>query len=453
MTKPSLERAIGQKGATLLVVGSVIGSGIFSTTGVMADSMPSATLLVLAWVVGCLFALMGALTYAELGAMFPQSGGVYVFLREAFGSLPGFLYGWATLVVVLAGGIAAVSIVFADYLSYFVPALSSSNVVFSLPLGFGTLTVSAGQIVAVASIWFLGGINYLGVRAGSGTNAVLTTAKVTGLALLPLFALFASQANPEWTPVVPAEVVSPLAAFGVAVVAVMWAVEGFYFLTFSAGEVKDPQRVVPRAQALGLLTIMAVYVSVNLAYVYALPMEELRGTGTRVAEVAATAMVGQGGATVIALAALVSTLGANAAVILAGSRLFYAMANDGLFFPAAAAVHPRYRSPHVAIIGLTLWASVLALSGTFEQLFTYVVFTSVLFGMTAGLAFFYLRATRPDADRPYRVWGYPVVPALFVAGGLFLVVNTLIEKPVESIAGLILLVPGLFFYFYWKRKT
>jgi APA family basic amino acid/polyamine antiporter len=182
-------------------------------------------------------------------------------------------------------------------------------------------------------------------------------------------------------------------------------------------------------------------------------MEELRGTGTRVAEAAATAMVGQNGAILIALAALVSTLGANAAVILAGSRLFYAMANDGLFFPAAAAVHPRFRSPHVAIIGLTLWASVLALSGTFEQLFTYVVFTSVLFGLTAGLAFFYLRVSRPNADRPYRVWGYPIVPALFVSGGLFLVVNTLIEKPVESIAGLVLLVPGLFFYFYWKRKV
>jgi APA family basic amino acid/polyamine antiporter len=250
MTQPSLERAIGPTGATLLVVGSVIGSGIFSTTGVMAESLPSATLLVLAWVVGCTFALMGALTYAELGAMFPRSGGVYVFLREAFGSLPGFLYGWATLVVVLAGGIAAVSIVFADYLSYFFPAFSSTNVMgtVALPFDMGTVTIAANQLVAVTSIFALGGVNYLGVRAGSGTNAVLTTAKVAGLALLPIFALMAGRANPEWTPMVPAEVVSPLAAFGVAVVAVMWAVEGFYFLTFSAGEVQDPQRVVPRAQ-------------------------------------------------------------------------------------------------------------------------------------------------------------------------------------------------------------
>jgi APA family basic amino acid/polyamine antiporter len=442
MTQPSLDRAIGPTGATLLVVGSVIGSGIFSTTGVMAVNLPSATLLVLAWTAGCVFALMGALTYAELGAMFPRSGGVYVFLREAFGPLPGFLYGWATLAVVLAGGLAAVATVFADYLSYFFPALGASTVIATVPV-FGGLTIAANQVVAVLSIVVLGGVNYLGVRMGSGTNAVL----------LPLFALFAGRATPEWTPVVPAGVASPLAAFGVALVAVMWAVEGFYFLTFSAGEVKDPHRVVPRAQALGLLTIMAVYVTVNLAYMYALPMDALQASGTRVAEAAATAMVGQGGATIIAVAALASTLGANAAVMLAGSRLFYAMANDRVFFPAASAVHPRYHSPHVAIIGLTIWASILALSGTFEQLFTYVVFTSVLFGMIAGVAFFALRASRPDADRPYRVWGYPVVPALFVMGGLFLVVNTLKERPFESLAGLALLVPGLAAYFYWRSKA
>jgi APA family basic amino acid/polyamine antiporter len=446
----TLERAIGPFAATLLVIGGIIGSGIFLTTGVMAATLPSASLLILAWVVGSLFAVFGALTYAEMGAMFPQSGGVYVFLREAFGTLPAFLYGWAMLLVVLSGGIAAVAVGFADYFSYFFPGLSSTHVVGELPLGVTTLRIAASQLVAVSAIVLLGGINYLGVRSGSGTNAVLTVAKVTGLALLPLFALVAAQTSPEWTPVVPAEVASPVAAFGVVLIAVLWTAEGYYMLTYAAGEVRDPGRNLPRALTFGLLTVLAVYVVVNIAYLYALPMDALRGT-TRVAEAAATAMVGPGGATVIALTVLVSTLGADAAVILGASRLFYAMARDGLFFPAAAAVHPRFHSPHVAIAGLTIWSSLLALSGTYEQLFTYVVFVSVLFSMLGGLAFFRLRRIRPDADRPYRVWGYPLVPGLFVFGALYMVINTLAERPAESFAGLGLLVLGLPAYAYWKK--
>jgi len=447
----TLDRAIGPFAATLLVVGGVVGSGIFLTTGVMAETLPSATLLLVAWVVGCLFAVFGALTYAEMATMFPQSGGVYIFLREAFGPLPGFLYGWATLLVVLAGGIAAVAVGFADYFSYFFPSLSSTHIVAELPLGVGTLRIAASQLVAVAAIVFLGGVNYLGVRSGSGTNAVLTIAKVTGLALLPLFALVAAQTTPEWTPVVPADVVAPAASFGVALIAVLWAVEGYYFMTYAAGEVIDPARNLPRALAFGLLTIMTIYVVVNVAYLYALPMEALRGT-TRVAEAAATAMVGPSGATAIALTVLVSTLGADAAVILGASRLFYAMAKDGVLFPAAAAVHPKYHSPHVAIVGLTIWSSLLALSGTYEQLFTYVVFVSVLFSMLGGLALFQLRRTRPDAARPYRVWGYPVIPIAFILGALFMVVNTLVERPVQSLAGLGLLALGLPAYGYWRKS-
>jgi APA family basic amino acid/polyamine antiporter len=447
----TLERAIGPFAATLLVIGGIIGSGIFLTTGVMAATLPSASLLILAWIVGCLFAVFGALTYAEMSTMFPQSGGVYVFLREAFGTLPAFLYGWATLLVVLSGGVAAVAVGFADYFSYFFPALSSTHIVGELPLGIGTLQIAASQIVAVSAIVLLGGINYLGVRSGSGTNAVLTVAKIIGLALLPLFALFASQTTPAWTPVVPVEVASPLSAFGVALIAVLWTVEGYYFMTYAAGEVRDPARNLPRAMTFGLLAVMTIYVVVNMAYLYALPMDALVGT-TRVAEAAATAMVGPAGATLIALTVLASTLGADAAVILGASRLFYAMARDGLFFPAAAAVHPRYHSPHIAIVGLTIWSSLLALSGTYEQLFTYVVFVSVLFSLLGGLALFRLRRTRPDAERPYRVWGYPAVPALFILGALYMVINTLAERPTESLAGLGLLALGLPAFWYWKKR-
>jgi APA family basic amino acid/polyamine antiporter len=449
MTQPSLDRAIGPVSAILLVIGSVIGSGIFLTTGAMAQIMPSASLILLAWLAGCLFALTGALTYAELGTMFPRSGGVYVFLGEAFGPLVGFLYGWASLLVVLSGGIAAVAIGFADSFSYFVPALSPARIVVVVPVAGGWM-IAAHQLVAVGSILLLGAINYLGVRSGSGTNALLTVAKVTGLLLLFVFAVTSSRAAPAWTPIVPPQLASPLGAFGVAVIAVLWAAEGYYFLTYAAGEVRDPERTLPRALIVGLSAIALIYLAANLAYLYALPMDQLRGA-TRVAERAATALVGPTGAAIVSVTVVVSTLGANTAVILAGSRLLFAMAESGLFFARAAAVHPRFRTPHVAVILLTVWSSLLALSGTYEQLFTYVVFTSVIFSLLGGLALFQLRRARPAADRPYRVWGYPLVPAVFVLSALVLAVNTLRQRPRESLAGLGLLVLGLPAYFYWKR--
>jgi APA family basic amino acid/polyamine antiporter len=257
---------------------------------------------------------------------------------------------------------------------------------------------------------------------------------------------------PQWTPVVPPGMDSPIAAFGVALIAVLWACEGYYFLTYAGGEVRDPARTIPRALTLGLLAIAFIYLAANLVYLYALPIPELAGT-PRVAEKAATALVGPAGATIIALTVLVSTLGSNAAVILAGARVMYAMADQRLFFRAAGGVHPRYRTPHVAIAALTVWASVLALSGTYQQLFTYVVFISVLFSMFGGIALFRLRQSRPGADRPYRVRGYPFVPALFIAGSLALVVNTLVARPIESLAGCVLLLIGLPVYWYWGREA
>lgn len=451
MSSPTLDRAIGPTAATLLVIGGIIGSGIFLTTGLMAASLPSPALILIAWALGGLFALAGALSYAELAAMFPRAGGVYVYLREAFGPLPAFLYGWAMLLVALSGGVAAVAVGFADYLSYFFPSLSPAHVLATVPIGSVTWTLTAAKIVAVLSIVALGGINYLGVRSGAGTNAVLTVAKIAGLLLIPIFAIAAPRVSPEWTPIVPPDVPEPLVAFGVAMIAVLWANDGFYFLTYSAGEVRDPTRNLPRALTFGLLTVIAIYLTVNLAYLVALPMSELAKT-SRVAERAATALVGTSGATLVSLTVVFSTFGCNAAAILASSRLLYAMAADGLFFSAAAKVHPRYHSPHVAILGITVWSSLLALSGTYEQLFTYVVFTSVLFSLFGGLALFRLRLVRPEAPRPYRVWGYPILPGLFVLGSVFVVANTLVTRPVESLAGLGLLVIGLPVYLYWKRR-
>ena len=450
-----LIRAIGLGTATLFVIGSVIGSGIFLTTGAMAATIPSASLLLLAWTLGGLLALAGGLTYGEMGAMFPRSGGLYVFLREAYGPLIAFLYGWVALTVVMSGGIAAVAVGFAEYLSYFFPSLSTSRVLVAVPMGLapsGALTVSAGQIVAVAAIATLGAINYVGVRSGNLVNATLTVAKVAGLAALPVMALAMQRVEPSFAPIVPPDLARPAAAFGVAMIAVLWTYEAWYFITFAAGEVKNPQRTLPLALLFGILALIAIYVTVNVAYLYALRIDEMQGV-TRIAERAATALVGGWGATFVALTVVVSTFGCNAPAILAGSRLLFAMATDRLFFAAARKVHPVYRTPHVAIVGLTAWSSILALSGTYEQLFTYVMFASILFNVAGGIAVFRLRATQPGRPRPYRVWGYPVVPILFILGSIVFVLNTLVERPVESVAGLGLMALGLPVYWYWRSKT
>ena len=233
-------------------------------------------------------------------------------------------------------------------------------------------------------------------------------------------------------------------------IAVLWTYEAWYFMTYAAGEIKDPQRNVPRALFIGVLTLMAIYLVVNLAYLYALSIDEMRGV-TRVAEKAATALVGPGGASFVALTVVVSTFGCNAAGILAGSRILFAMAIDGVFLPVASRVHPRYQTPHVAIVALTFWSMILTLTGTYEQLFTYVMFSSILFSVVAGLALFRLRRLRPEVARPYRVWGYPIVPLVFVLGSTAFVLNTLFEKPVESLAGLGLLVIGVPVYLMSKK--
>ena len=318
----------------MLVVGNVIGSGIFLTTGGMAAHIPSASLLLLAWTLGGVLTIAGGLTYAEMGAMFPRSGGVYVFLREAYGELPAFLYGWVALLVVISGGIAGVAVGFAEYLSFFIPAFSTTTVLVALPTPWGAFNISPGQVVAAVSLAVLGAINYVGVRSGNMVNVVLTIAKVAGLAALPIMAILAANVQPAFTPIVPAVIARPLASFGIAMIAVLWTYEAWYFMTYAAGEIKDPQRNVPRALFIGVLTLMAIYLVVNLAYLYALSIDEMRGV-TRVAEKAATALVGPGGASFVALTVVVSTFGCNAAGILA--RLAHLVRNgDRRRFPAGS---------------------------------------------------------------------------------------------------------------------
>jgi APA family basic amino acid/polyamine antiporter len=446
-----LVRAIGLSGATLLVIGSVIGSGIFLTTGIMVAELPSATLVLTAWVAGGLLATAGGLTYAEMGSMYPRSGGLYVFLSEAYGGVWGFLFGWACLLVILTGSVATVAIGFAEYFSYFFPALGTGNVLATLPMPWGPWTVSAGQLVAAGSIAVITAINYVGVRQGSLTNTVLTVAKVGALVAIPLLAAIFMRVEPVFTPVVPSEAARPLASFGVIMIAVMWTYEGWYYVAFAAGEIKDAARNVPRALIYGTLALTAIYVVVNIAYFLTLTLGEMSGV-TRIAETVMTALVGRAGAAFVAASVVVSTFGCNVAGVLASSRTCFAMAADRRFFPAAARVHPRHRTPHVALVITSIWSAFLTLTGGYEALFTYVTFASVLFGTLGGAAIFVLRVRRPDVPRPYRALGYPVIPALYVLGSFALVWNTLMERPTASIAGLGLVALGLPFYWYWSRS-
>ncbi|MEZ5289628.1 MAG: amino acid permease [Vicinamibacterales bacterium] len=445
-----LVKGIGMWGATLLVIGSVIGSGIFLTTGGMIAELPSTSLMLAAWVAGGLLAMAGGLTYAEMGSMYPRSGGLYVFLTEAYGPVWGFLFGWACMLVILTGSIAAVAVGFAEYFSYFFPALGTDRVLLTLAMPWGAWSISAGQLVAAASIAVISAINYVGVNSGNLVNSVFTVAKVGLLVVLPIAAVITLRADPAFLPVVPPTAARPLASFGVIMIAVMWTYEGWYYVAFAAGEIKDAATNVPRALILGTLALMTIYVAVNLAYVFTLSVDEMSGV-IRIAEKAVTVLVGPAGAALVAASVVISTFGCNVAAVITCSRTCFAMASDGRFFRAAATVHPEYRTPHVAIVLTSTWAALLTLTGGYETLFTYVTFASVLFGTFGGVAIFVLRARHPEVHRPYRAWGYPVVPALYVLGSLALVWNTLMERPGASIAGLGLVALGLPFYVYWSR--
>lgn len=447
----SLRRSIGLLGATSLVMGSVIGSAIFLTTGIMARQMPSAGLLLLVWIAGGVLALTGGLTCAELSTMYPQSGGWYVFLNEAYGPLWGFLFGWAGMLVMLTGSLAAVAVGFAEYFSYFVPSLSTSHILISFALPFGVFRISAGQVVAALSIALLGVVNYSGVRAGNALQSGLTLIKVGVIALIPILAIIYHPAKPDFSSLVTC-VSHPVSEFGVAMIAVLWAYSGWDYVCFASGEIKDPSRNLPRALIFGILGLILLYVAINLGYLFALPLGEMEGV-VRVAERATGAMIGAAGASVVAAGVMISCFGCNASSVLPVSRVCYALSLDRLFFKAAAAVHPRFRTPHVAVVVTCTWAAILTLSGTYEQLYTYVVFTALLFNVAGGLTIFKLRHSRPNMPRPYRTFGYPVVPAIFVISTGILVINTLLERPVESFIGLGLVALGLPAYWYWNRRA
>lgn len=435
---PDLSRALGVGSATLLVVGGIIGSGIFFTPAEVARALPSGGWVLVVWAVGGLVALAGALTYAELGAMMPSAGGPYVYIREAFGPLPAFLYGWMTLASIATGALAAVAMGFAQSLARLVP----------LDVVGGPLPVAAATIVLLAAT------NYFGIRPGAAVTNVLTVAKVSVLALLILggLLLWARLPAPPSVAGAPAPRGTLLVALAAAFPPVLFTIGGWQQMNMVAGEIRDPGRVIPRALTAGILIVVACYLGVNAMYVRALGRDGLALSGAVAAD-AAVRLVGEGGARVVAAGVMLSILGFVNVVILANSRIVFAMARDGYFFAAAGRVHPRHGSPHVAIVALAVVALLLLAitRGDLGQLLSAVVFADwVFFGLGAA-SVFALRRLRPHADRPYRALGYPVVPAFFVVAAAAGVASSFVAAPRTSLLGALLLAAGVGAYALARR--
>jgi APA family basic amino acid/polyamine antiporter len=448
---PALVRGLGTFDGALITIGSILGTGIFITTADIARVLPHAGLILAVWVVGGLLTLAGALSYGELGAMFPRAGGQYHFLKEAYGPLWGFLFGWAAFLVINTGGIAALAVGFGEYLGSFVPFFSTSHALLRVPVGPWVWQVSGGQLAGAAAIIFLSCVNYIGLKEGAGVQNAVTIVKVASIiGLAGVGLVVAAPVQPNLGAPLPAGNV--LSAFGVGMIAVLWSFDGWYGLTASAGEMRNPGRSLPLGLILGTLVVTILYVVMNVVYLRAMPVSAM-GQTSRIGETAAAILFGSVGARLVSLAVLISTFGCISSTILWASRIYLPMAQDGLFFRSLAVIHPRHLTPGACVLAQGAWATALTLSGTYEQLYTYVVFAATAFHVATGSAVFVLRRTRPDAPRPYRTWGYPWVPALFVISSLVLVANTLTEKPAESLIGLGLVALGLPAFAWWRWKN
>jgi APA family basic amino acid/polyamine antiporter len=440
-----LARGLGLWDTSLLVLGLVIGGGIFLTPSGIAKAVPSETVILGLWILGGVLAIAGGLVYAELGAMMPQAGGMYVYFREAFGDLPAFLYAWVAYWVIIIGSDAAVAIGFAQYLSVFFPSLSSATVVFAL----GPVSITAAQLVAVALTLVLSATHYVGVREGVRIQGVLTSMIVLAMAWIAVGGAFAP------TPAGGPAAASPLAALtlagvGTALVAIFWTYYGWNEIVAVAGEVANPRRNLPLAMIVGTGLVALLYVGVNAAFLKAIPAAEMAGVGEPAA-VAATRLFGGGAGFLIALAITFAAAGCTSAGLVPAPRIVYALARDGLFPAPFARVHPRFKTPSFGIVVQAIWMSILCLSGRYDQLYTYATFFVILAYAATGIALFVLRRRQPDRPRPFRCWGYPVVPFVFVASTILLAANTLRTQPLETLAGIGVLLLGLPFYFWMRR--
>ena len=428
-----LKRTLTLRDLIFIVIGTVIGSGIFLTPGAVVRSSGSGGVALVVWAVGGVLSLLGALTFAELGAAKPDSGGLYVYLRDAFGPALAFLYGWTMFLVIGSGSLATLGAAFPRYVGVFVP-----------------LSPLAARLVAVLMIVAVTILNVRGTRGSADVQGVATGIKVAvilALAALLIATGSGKSAGVEWWP--REFSVSTFTGAITAMIGVLWAYEGWQYVTFSAGETVDPQKTFARGIVIGTLALIAIYVSANIGYFAALGVEGVAASKT-VASDAASAALGPWAARIMAVVILVSIFSASNGLTLTLPRLFYAMARDRLFFARLAEVHPRFGTPAAAIVGTAIWSCVLVLSGSFEQLLTYVVFMSWLWFALAALAIFAYRRREPDAVRPFRTPGYPITPILFVVAAMVIVVNTVIAQPIQSLVGLGLALLGIPAYLRWR---
>jgi APA family basic amino acid/polyamine antiporter len=433
MTK--LRKELTLYGLTMVAIGSCVGSGIFLTPSQIAGHLPSPWLILLVWGVGGVITLTGALTFAELGAMVPKAGGVYAYLKEGYGDLFGYLYGWAYLLVICSGAIAALSIAFAYYLGFLIP-LGNTGI----------------KVVAVSAIIAVTVINVLRVKAAEVFSNIFTGLKLIGITAVILIGLFMGQStHVRSQPDVAVTSGNIFIVFGLALIGVLWSYGGWQHASFVAGEVKNARRNVPRAMIGGALVVTGVYLLTNLAYLFLLPVDKIAGSKSIAADAVSTVI--PFGGNLIAIIIAISVIGTAGIYTLSAPRIYYAMADDGIFFKKLAWVHPRFRTPVNAIISQSVWAIILLLFwGTFEDVITYVVFIDWIFFALTAFSIYVFRVTRKDIARPYKTLGYPVTPAIFIIISTFFVVNTLIEKPKQAWAGLIFMAIGGIFFIYFKRR-
>jgi APA family basic amino acid/polyamine antiporter len=435
---PSLARSLRLPHATALVAGTIIGASVFVQASEVTALVPSIPLILVAWGAAGVLSLFGALVCAELTSAFPRAGGVYVFLRETFGPLAGFLWGWSMFWIMHSGIIAVMAVVFARYAAY-----------------FGTFGDRGIRMIAVASIFVISAINYAGVRRGSTVQMLFTAGKVVAIVLVVSVGFAVGSRLPahfQYSADLAAAAPPPLtiAGFLLALIAGLFTFGGWHIVTYIAEETVQPERTIPLALMIGIAIVTVCYVALNLVYFYVLPLDKVAAS-TRVAADAAVVLIGpRGGAAVSALVTF-SAFGAMTGSILAAPRVYFAMARDGLLFRWLSEVHPKFRTPHRAIVLQAVWASVLVWTGTYRQLFTRVIFIQWAFFALMAAGIFLLR--RRPAYRPvYRIWGYPWVPAVFIAASLAIVINRFRLEPADSLTGLALVAVGAPVYWFWTRK-
>jgi APA family basic amino acid/polyamine antiporter len=441
MTSPtgdnSLRRTLGFGDLVMLTFGTVIGSGIFLVPGVVLKQSDGRVGVAAAvWIIAGLLSLLGAFTYAELGAMRPEAGGLYAYIRDAFGPLPAFLYGWTSFLVIASGSVAALAVAFSGYLGQLV-----------------TLGPTAAKLVSVVLIVVLTTVNVRGARQSADVQNWTTGAKVGGLLVMSLGLIVLGRGwSTAGNPVIVEPSTSLMAGVGAAMIGVLWAYEGWQYVTFSAGETRDPQRVFPRAIAIATFGLVVLYLLANVGYVAALG-PAATAQSSRVAADAMAAVFGATSGKLLSILVLLSIFSAANGLMLTAPRMYYAMARDGVFFGRLANVHPRFGTPAVAIVALAVWSAVLAASGTFEQLLTYVVFVGWIFYGLGAMAVFVFRRTEAGVHRPFRTPGYPLTPLLFVISAAMLVLNTVITQPVRGAIGIGAVLLGTPAYYLWRARA